>query len=205
MNPILLVDLSALFYRWWHATKDPHQTYEFTLDHLTELVTQYPRMVICCEGKRPIRFEWFPEYKATREEKPEALKESLRQIITELRDTPGIPVISVDHCEADDVIATLATQAVEPIHILSRDKDLYALLSPLVSMVIDNKLVGPAECFDKFGVQPNQIRDFLAMAGDTSDNIPGCPNCGPGAPLTCCARSARSTAFDPPPTKRSSH
>jgi len=176
--PILLVDLSALFYRYWHSTKSGPQAYEFTIDHLTELIAKYPRMVICCEGKRPIRFQWFPEYKANREEKPEGVKESLRQIITELQDTPGVPVISIDHCEADDVIATLATQATEPVHILSRDKDLYALLSPLVTMVIDDKLVGPVECLEKFGVWPEQIRDYLAIVGDTSDNVPGCPGLG---------------------------
>lgn len=178
--PILLVDLSALFYRYWHSTKSGPQAYEFTIEHLTELVGKYPRMVICCEGKRPIRFEWFPEYKANREAKPEAVKESLLQIIAELRDTPGVPVISIDHLEADDVIATLATQSTEPVHILSRDKDLYALLSPLVSMILDGKIIGPAECVAKFGVRPDQIRDFLALTGDATDNIPGCPNCGAG-------------------------
>lgn len=176
--PILLVDLSAEFWRNYHATKSGPQAYEFTLEHLTELVAQYPRMVICCEGKSPKRFAWFPGYKANRPPKPEDAKESLRQIIAELEATPGIPVLTCDGYEADDVIATLCLQATEPVHILSRDKDLYALLSQTVRMVIDDKLVGPAECVAKFGVRPDQIRDFLAIVGDASDNVPGCPGIG---------------------------
>lgn len=176
--PLLLVDLSAEFWRNYHATKSGPQAYEFTIGRLTELVAQYPRMVICCEGKSPKRFAWFPEYKANRPLKPEDAKESLRQIITELEATPGIPVVSCDGYEADDVIATLCLQATEPVHILSRDKDLYALLTPTVRMVIDADTIGPAECVAKFGVKPHQIRDFLAIVGDASDNVPGCPGLG---------------------------
>jgi 5'-3' exonuclease len=185
VSPILLVDLSALFWRYWHSTNSGPQAYEFTIDHLIELVAFYPRMVICCEGTRPIRFEWFADYKANRPPKPEGAKESLRQIITEMQDTPGIPVARVDYCEADDVIATLAIQASkigQPVHILSRDKDLYSLIDDNVRLVIDgtgdDKLIDREECFAKFGVHPHQIRDYLAIVGDASDNVPGCPGIG---------------------------
>lgn len=182
---MLLVDLSAEFWRNYHATKSGVLAYEFTLERLTQLMASYPRMVICCEGANVKRFAWYPEYKANREEKPEDAKESLRQIIRELEETPGIPVLSCEGYEADDVIATLCTQpSDEPILILSRDKDLYALLSSRVHMLIDGKDVGPDECFAKFGVRPEQIRDYLAIVGDASDNIPGCPNCGPGRAAT---------------------
>ncbi len=90
----------------------------------------------------------------------------------------GIPLVSLDSFEADDLIGTFATQAREPVQIVSIDKDLAALLSDTVTMVINGKLFGPAECFAKFGVRPDQIRDFLALTGDSADNIKGCPGIG---------------------------
>jgi 5'-3' exonuclease len=177
MSPILLVDLSGVYWCHWHATQDGPAAYQTTLEVLTNMVEFYPRMVICCEGKRPIRHAWFPEYKANRPLKPEDAVESLRQIIGELRTCP-IPVLSIDAYEADDVIATLAAQATEPVCVLSRDKDLYALLSDNVSMIVNDRLIGPADCVAKFGVRPDQIRDYLAIVGDASDNIAGCPGIG---------------------------
>lgn len=174
---VLLVDLSGLFWRHFHAFGKGPIAYESTLDDLTHYIERYPRMVICCEGKRPIRFDWFPDYKANRPEKAPEAVESLRRIIGELRTCP-MPVLSIDGYEADDVIATLATRAAEPVCILSRDKDLYALLSPTVSMLIDGKRIGPDDCIAKFGVRPDQMRDYLAICGDSSDNIKGCPGIG---------------------------
>jgi 5'-3' exonuclease len=176
-TPLLLVDLSGLFWRHYHASGSGPQAYLSTLDALIRAVELYPRMVICCEGRNPIRHQWFPEYKANRPEKPLAAVESLRRIIGELKTCPP-PVVAIDGYEADDVIATLATQATDPVLILSRDKDLYALLSPTVSMLVDDKLIGPDDCFAKFGVRPDQMRDYLAIVGDASDNIPGCPGTG---------------------------
>ena len=177
-SPVLLVDLSALFWRHFHACNSGPLAYESTLEDLTWHIERSPRMVICCEGKRPIRFDWHPEYKANRPEKDPRAVESLRRIIGELRTCPA-PVLSIDGYEADDVIATLATRASEPVCILSWDKDLYALLSPTVSMLIDGKRIGPDECVTKFGVRPDQMRDYLAIVGDSSDNIKGCPGIGP--------------------------
>lgn len=174
---LLLVDLSAEFWRHYHATKSGQWAYELTIERLTALVHHYPRMVVCCEGRNPFRHQWFPAYKANRSEKPEDAKESLREIIAAVSDSP-VPTVSIDGYEADDLIATLATQASEPVVILSRDKDLYALLSDNVRMLIDDKLIGPDECVAKFGVWPEQMRDLLAIAGDASDNVPGCPGIG---------------------------
>lgn len=173
----LLVDLSAEFWRAYHATGTGPQAYEVTLERLTDLLYRYPRTVICCEGARPFRHQWYPEYKANRPPKPEDAKESLREIIDEVK-ASALPTLQVDGYEADDLIATLATTSTEDVVILSRDKDLYALLSDRVKMLIDDKLIGPDECAAKFGVWPEQIRDFLAICGDASDNIPGCPGIG---------------------------
>jgi 5'-3' exonuclease len=177
VSPLLLVDLSGLFWRHYHASGSGPQAYESTLEALTEMVEFYPRMVICCEGRRPIRYDWFPEYKANRTEKPEDAVESLRRIIGELKTCPP-PVVAIDGYEADDVIATLATQSSEPVCILSQDKDLYQLLSEKVSMIVNDRRIGPPDCIVKFGVRPEQMRDYLAIVGDSSDNIPGCPGTG---------------------------
>jgi len=175
---ILLVDLSAEFWRAFHAS-GAAEAYHLVVERITGLMASCPRMVICCEGRRPVRFDWFPEYKANRPPKPLDATQSLAAIIGELCSW-GLPVLSLDAYEADDLIATLAIQATEPVQILSRDKDLYQLLSDNVSIVLEDKTIGPAGCFEKFGVRPDQMRDFLALCGDSADNIPGCPNCGPG-------------------------
>jgi 5'-3' exonuclease len=176
--PILLVDLSAVFWRTYHSCGNGHDAYTFTLEQLTEKIAVYPRMVICCEGKRPIRFEWAADYKANRPAKAEDAKESLRQIIRELEETPGIPVLTIEALEADDIIAALAVQSTEPVVIWSSDKDLAQLLTPTVNMLIDGKLFGVTDCVAKFGVRPEQMRDYLAIVGDSADNIAGCPGIG---------------------------
>lgn len=174
---ILIVDLSAIFWRQYYVSGTGEQTYEDVLHALAGAVLAYPRMIICCEGRSPVRHQWSPIYKATRPPKPEDAVVALRAIIKDLK-TCVAPVVSVPHLEADDLIAGFATQASEPVVIWSSDKDLAQLISPTVKMLIDGKLFGEEECFAKFGAWPNQIRDYLAITGDSADNIKGCPGIG---------------------------
>ncbi len=147
------------------------------MSQISDIVETCSRTIVCAEGKNPIRFTWAPNYKANRPPKPEDAKESLVRVIEEVC-ALGIPLVSLEGMEGDDLIATFATQATEPVQILSIDKDLYALLTDSVSMIINGARVGPEDCFAKFGVWPNQIRDYLAIVGDSSDNIAGCPGIG---------------------------
>ena len=96
-----------------------------------------------------------------------------------------VPIVEIEGVEADDVIATIVEMAKKKGYtsvISSLDKDLMQLVEdPSVSMIntMTNKRFSEKEVFEKFGVKPNQIRDMLALVGDTSDNIPGVPKVGP--------------------------
>lgn len=174
---LTLVDLSALYWPCYFANDDAPGAFDVALAQVQGIFASNPRTVVCCEGRQPFRYEIDPNYKSNRPPRPEAAREALAALIGELCDL-GIPLVSVDHMEADDTIATLATSAKEPVEIIGQDKDLYALLSPTVSMVINGKVCGPDHCLEKFGVHPHQIRDYLAICGDASDNIKGCPGIG---------------------------
>ena len=115
---------------------------------------------------------------------PEDLREQLSPL-KEICNAMGMPVIEIPKVEADDVIATLAVMGSElgmPMVISSLDKDLMQLVEdPLVKMMntMNNQIYDVAGVEKKFGVHPNQIIDYLAIVGDTSDNIPGVPKVGP--------------------------
>lgn len=174
---LTLIDLSGLFWPCYYSSQSGSEAYHLTMGQIISIAETYPRTIVCAEGRRPIRFEWAADYKANRPEKPPEARESLAQIIDEVC-SMGLPLVSVDGYEADDLIATFVAQSREPVQIVSIDKDLAALLSETVNMVINGKPFGPAECLAKFGVRPDQIRDFLALTGDSADNIKGCPGIG---------------------------
>jgi DNA polymerase-1 len=96
----------------------------------------------------------------------------------------GWPILEWEGREADDLIAgVVARREGRPVRVLSADKDLAQLVSPEVTLVTPGKKgawaeLGPAEVADKFGVPPTAIRDYLALVGDSSDNIPGVPGVG---------------------------
>jgi DNA polymerase-1 len=115
---------------------------------------------------------------------PEDLREQLSPL-KEICNAMGMPVIEIPNVEADDVIATLAVMGSQqgmPMVISSLDKDLMQLVEdPLVKMMntMNNQIYDVAGVEEKFGVHPTQIVDYLAIVGDTSDNIPGVPKVGP--------------------------
>ena len=115
---------------------------------------------------------------------PEDLREQLSPL-KEICNAMGMPVIEIPGVEADDVIATLAVMGSKqgiPMIISSLDKDLMQLVEdPLVKMMntMNNQIYDVAGVEKKFGVHPEQIIDYLALVGDTSDNIPGVPKVGP--------------------------
>jgi hypothetical protein len=172
-----LIDLSGIFWPCYYAADDGPGAYQIALEQVQGIVADNPRTIVCCEGRLPFRFELDPGYKANRPPKPEGARESLAALIAELCDL-GIPLVSLDYMEADDLIATFATQATEPVVIYSQDKDLAALLTDTVTMCVNGVMCGPAWCVEKFGVRPDQVRDYLAICGDASDNIKGCPGIG---------------------------
>jgi DNA polymerase I len=145
--------------------------------------TQPDRLVVVFDsGRKSFRSELYPEYKAHRPDPPDELVIQMpyfRQIVQGLR----WPVLAIPGVEADDVIATLATAARRrdwEVVIYSADKDLMQLVGPGVSMIdsLHQRVYSAEEVEKKFGVGPAQVADYLAMVGDTSDNIPGMPGIG---------------------------
>ena len=155
---------------------------EFTPDHLA----------VVFDAGSSQRKELYPAYKATREKMPEELRASLGRIRA-LLDGLHHPVVEVEGYEADDVIASLALQALdreEDIEavIVSGDKDFYQLLRPRLRLFrparggragTSAEWVDESNADKRFGVPPGRIVDYLALIGDASDNVPGAPGIGP--------------------------
>jgi DNA polymerase-1 len=139
------------------------------------------------------RDQRYPDYKSTREKLGDELQADFdRSVdrICQLLDAFGIPVIAVKGYEADDVIGTLATAAaargIEAV-IVSGDKDFYQLIGPRISLLnpgrggpaaVDEIWVDESNAAERLGVPPSQVADFLALVGDTSDNVPGVKGIG---------------------------
>ena len=191
---IFLIDGSSYLYRAFHAMPPlttskgiPTGAVKGVTNMLRNLRKENPDShylsVFDAKGKN-FRHDIYKEYKANRPPMPEDLREQLSPL-KEICNAMGMPVIEIPNVEADDVIATLAAIGSKqgmPMIISSLDKDLMQLVEdPLVKMMntMSNQIYDVAGVEEKFGVHPNQIIDYLAIVGDTSDNIPGVPKVGP--------------------------
>ncbi len=139
--------------------------------------------VVFDAGRTTFRNEIFPAYKAHRPEPPPELGPQFA-LVREATAAFGAPGLEVDGWEADDVIASYARAAVAAggrVTIVSSDKDLMQLVGERVVMQdpIKQKLIGPAEVVEKFGVPPERVVDVQALMGDSVDNVPGVPGIGP--------------------------
>jgi DNA polymerase-1 len=193
MSTLVLVDGSSYLYRAFHALPDlrtsggePTGALRGVLSMLRRIAEDekpdYFAVVFDAPGKT-FRDAWYSEYKAHRPPMPEDL---VRQIepLHELVRANGWPLLMVDGVEADDVIGTLANEAVAvgiDCVISTGDKDLAQLVRPGVKLVntMSNETLDEAGVVGKFGVRPDQILDFLALTGDVVDNVPGVPKVGP--------------------------
>ncbi|HFA59113.1 MAG TPA: DNA polymerase I, partial [Rhodospirillales bacterium] len=152
---------------------------------LLKLMQEHPGddiVVVFDTGKPSFRNEVYTEYKANREAPPREMEVQF-PLVREAARAFGLPVLEVEGFEADDVIATLARRAREEgreVVIVSSDKDLMQLVGPGISMwdPMKNRMIGPEEVEERFGVPPERVRDVLALAGDASDNVPGVPGIG---------------------------
>jgi DNA polymerase-1 len=178
---ITLFDLSAEFWRNYYATKSAVEAYQNTIDKCQHYDMTCERFAVMADSPRCKRYDYYPEYKANRiGSKPQDAIDSLDGVKDQLT-TLGLEVVECEGYEADDLMATLAKQAwPEDVQLITRDKDMYQLISESCWLVTRDGIIGIDECFQKFGVKPHQIRDFLALTGDVADNIPGCPSCGLG-------------------------
>ena len=134
-------------------------------------------------GKRTFRAEMYPDYKAHRKEAPEELQVQM-EYFPKIVNGLGWPCLAIPGVEADDVIATLVVEARKrgwDVVIFSADKDIMQLIGDDVSMIdaLHQKTYTRDEVIKKMGVPPEKIPDYLALVGDTSDNIPGLKGAGP--------------------------
>src|SRR5476651_1396131 len=138
--------------------------------------------VILDAGRKTFRNEIYDKYKANRPDPPEDLIPQF-PLIREAATAFGMPSVELAGFEADDLIATYARMAVEAggtCTIVSSDKDLMQLIRPGVDMMdpMKQRKIGPAEVMEKFGVTPDKVVDVQALAGDSTDNVPGAPGIG---------------------------
>ena len=157
--------------------------YGFTLLFQKMLRTYRPDYcVVAFDSGKTFRHEMYEEYKGNRPPMPEDLRQQW-PMLPEVVEAFGYPCLTLEGYEADDALGTLAHQfASEDLHvyIVSSDKDFAQLVGPHVSLLDDAKgrTMDEAGVVEKFGVRPDQIVDWLALLGDSSDNIPGVPGVG---------------------------
>ena len=192
-TPLILVDGSSYLFRAYHALPPltnsqgkPTGAVYGVLNMLKKLLKDYDpehiAVVFDPKGKT-FRHEMFPAYKANREAMPDELREQIQPLFKAIK-ALGFPLVVEDGVEADDVIGTLAKRMVKQgkdVLISTGDKDLAQLVNKNVSLVntMTDKQLDIVGVKEKFGVLPEQIIDYLALMGDTSDNIPGVPGVGP--------------------------
>ncbi|MEJ8569532.1 DNA polymerase I [Elongatibacter sediminis] len=192
--PVLyLVDGSSYLYRAFHALPNLTNSSGQPTGALLGVANMLRRLIneddpqwvaVVFDAKGPtFRHEMYAEYKANRPPMPADLSSQIEPIHDFVR-LLGLPLVQVEGVEADDVIGTLARQAEEAgmkCVVSTGDKDMAQLVNDhteLVNTMTETRMDANGVA-DKFGVRPDQIVDFLALTGDTSDNIPGVPKCGP--------------------------
>jgi DNA polymerase-1 len=192
MKKIYLIDVSSMFFRAFFAIRQltspkgmPVNAIYGFLSMVTKLMKEEKPeyMVFCYDRKEPsFRHDMYVEYKAHRSEMPEDLAVQI-PYIKQLADILGIPAVEVPSYEADDIIGTLTKvgkkNGVEVV-IVSGDKDFGQLIEDgviLYDTMKDHRYTS-AGVFEKWGVRPDQFIDYLAIVGDTSDNIPGVKGIG---------------------------
>jgi DNA polymerase-1 len=194
---LFLLDGHSLSYRAFFALPQSLATttgqitnavYGFTSMLIKLLAEERPDLIAVAfdVGAPTVRLEKYAEYKAGRAEAPDEFRQQLG-LIVEVLETLRIPVIGVERHEADDVIATLAMQAVEKgieTVIVTADRDFFQLVRAGVTVMFNVKGISDIRRYDaeavsaRYGLPPEKYLDFVALKGDASDNIPGVPGVG---------------------------
>ncbi|BAU56648.1 DNA polymerase I [Halorhodospira halochloris] len=186
---LVLVDGSSYLYRAYYAlpqlsnsSGEPTGALYGVVNMLHKLLSEeadeHIAVVFDAPG-RTFRDDLFEQYKAHRPPMPDELRSQLNPL-KEIISALGIPVVEVAGVEADDVIGTLARRSVGPVLISTGDKDMAQLVDERVTLLntMTGRRLDPAGVEERFGVPPEAVRDYLALVGDKSDNIPGIPKVG---------------------------
>ncbi|MBS0438740.1 MAG: DNA polymerase I, partial [Proteobacteria bacterium] len=189
---LVLIDGSGYLYRAFHAlpplanrSGEPTGALFGVFNMLRATLKEKPAHVaFVADASGPtFRDAIFEQYKAHRPPMPDDLRAQIEPMLA-LVGALGFPILRVSGVEADDVIGTLAVQAAAQdmdVVVSTGDKDLAQLVEDRVWLVntMTNSTLDADGVFAKFGVRPDQIVDYLALVGDSADNIPGVPKCGP--------------------------
>ncbi len=191
-SALYVIDISSYVFRAYHALpplstsrgEPTHAVHGVTSMLMKLLKERDPKRLVVAVDARggSFRKELDPRYKANRPPPPPDLSQQVTRVFEIVR-AMGIPCLERPGFEADDVIATIVRAAREEglrTVIVSADKDLLQLVGPDVVMydTMRENVFGPAETVEKMGVEPAQVRDLLALMGDSSDNVPGVPGVG---------------------------
>lgn len=183
---IVLIDLSSIYHPAWRFSEGQPQSMAIaaTLDMVTRCAKKDPTalVAICLDSRKSFRKELAPTYKAQREKLPNDFYGTLDRVKERLA-ADGFMLWESEGFEADDVIATATEEAVKRGHdvvICSADKDLMQLLRPGVKQfrTHDQSIWTVKEFKEKYGIEPAQFGDYLALVGDASDNVAGCKGVG---------------------------
>lgn len=190
---LILIDGSSYLYRAFHALPEltnsqgePTGALHGVLSMINKLVREqqatHIAVVFDAPGKT-FRDELFADYKATRPPMPDELRSQVEPILTAVK-AMGLPLLQITGVEADDVIGTLCKRAADAglkVLVSTGDKDMTQLVNNQVTLVntMSDSVFDRVAVKEKFDVFPEQIIDYLALVGDTSDNIPGVPKVGP--------------------------
>jgi DNA polymerase-1 len=189
---LVLIDGSGYLYRAFHALPplanrmgEPTGALFGVFNMLRATLKERPAQVaFVCDASGPtFRDELFAQYKAHRPPMPDDLRAQIEPMLA-LVGALGFPILREAGVEADDVIGTLARAAAargEDVVISTGDKDLAQLVTERITLTntMTHSTLDPAGVMAKFGVRPDQIVDYLTLVGDSADNIPGVPKCGP--------------------------
>lgn len=191
-NPLVLVDGSSYLYRAFHAFPpltnkqgEPTGAMYGVLNMLKSLIAQvepsHIAVVFDAKGKT-FRDELFEQYKSHRPPMPDELRSQIQPLHAMIK-ALGIPLLSIEGVEADDVIGTLAVQASQAgkhVLISTGDKDMAQLVNDHIMLIntMNNTLLDREGVIEKYGIPPELIIDYLALLGDSSDNIPGVKGVG---------------------------
>jgi DNA polymerase I len=192
MPKLILIDGSSYLYRAFHALPplsnahgEPTGALFGVVNMLRATLKAKPEyLAFVSDAPGPtFRDALYAQYKAHRPPMPDDLRAQVEPMLA-IVGALGFPILRVPGVEADDVIGTLAVQAQAlgiEVLVSTGDKDMAQLVSPHVTLVntMSNTVMDSDGVMEKFGVRPEQIIDFLALTGDTVDNVPGVPKCGP--------------------------
>ena len=191
--PLVLVDGSSYLFRAFHAMPNLSTSSGFPTGAIFGVINMLRRLANDFEGSpvavvfdasgKTFRNDIYPEYKANRPPMPDELRQQVGPI-HDIIGAMGIPLLVVPDVEADDVIGTLAAQATASKRrtvISTSDKDMAQLVSEHVTLVntMSETTMDRDGVFEKYGVHPEHIVDYLALMGDSVDNVPGVPKVGP--------------------------